>query len=655
MTNNTAIILVFIFFFANLQHSFSQNTDDTTSYSICSKPFSCGTLITNVSYPFWGGNRPHFCGTHGFKLTCTNNNNNQTTASLQLGLQNFHVLAINQTQSTMRIVRTDFVYDQCSSNHNHLTNTSLNGSPFTFLPNTLQNITIFYDCPSGNPSLVGKTNTFTCQNDSRKHGFYAVNATQTQQFRNCGVSVQVQVSRDNNVSGNNNLKKALDEGFDVQYDADLSSKCKTCIESGGVCGTNHTNSSDEFSCYCPTGTTNASSVCSSHNKSSKKHKVLKLVLGFLGTGIGLPLIAVIICRNKAKVWKFIKNQLGLMNKHDRNLEAFLESQGPLGIKRYSFSDVKKMTNSFKLKLGEGGYGSVYKGKLPNNGSSVAVKILNDSKGNNGEEFVNEVASISKTSHVNVVTLVGFCLEGRRKALVYEFMPNGSLEKFIHKKKDESTPSLSWDKLYQIAIGIAKGLEYLHKGCNTKIVHFDIKPHNILLDENYRPKISDFGLAKLGEKDESIMSMSYARGTVGYVAPEMCNKSLGGVSHKSDVYSYGMMLLEIVGGHKNANVEASCSSEIYFPQLVVYKKLELGSDLGLDGVMSREENELAKKMTMVGLWCIQTIPSQRPTISRVIDMLEGSMDSMEMPPKPTLSSPPRSTTDFSTASLSGDSV
>ncbi|XP_052116504.1 LEAF RUST 10 DISEASE-RESISTANCE LOCUS RECEPTOR-LIKE PROTEIN KINASE-like 2.4 [Arachis duranensis] len=384
----------------------------------------------------------------------------------------------------------------------------------------------------------------------------------------------------------------------------------------------------------------------------KRSRILKK-WGFLGTGIGLPLIAVIICRNKAKVWKFIKNQLGLMNKHDRNIEAFLESQGPLGIKRYNFSDVKKMTNSFKVKLGEGGYGSVYKGKLPN-GSSVAVKMLNDSKRNNGEEFVNEVASISKTSHVNVVTLVGFCLEGSRKALIYEFMPNGSLEKFVHKKADQSTPALSWDKLYQIAIGIAKGLEYLHKGCNTKIVHFDIKPHNILLDENYRPKISDFGLAKLGTKDESIMSMSYARGTVGYVAPEMCNKSFGGVSHKSDVYSYGMMLLEMVGGQKNANVEASRSSEIYFPQLVIYKKLEVGSDLGLDGVMSTEENELAKKMIMVGLWCIQTIPSQRPTISRVIDMLEGSMDSMEMPPKPTMSSPPRSTTDFSTASLSGDS-
>lgn len=357
------------------------------------------------------------------------------------------------------------------------------------------------------------------------------------------------------------------------------------------------------------------------------------------------------------MWKIIKTQFGKITRSDRDIEAFLESQGTLGIKRYSFPDIKKMTDSFKVKLGEGGYGSVYKGKLPNSNCYVAVKLLNESKGSGGgEEFINEVASISKTSHVNVVTLLGFCLDGSRKALIYEFLLNGSLEKYIHNKvvskSKTSTPSLSWEKLYEIAIGIARGLEYLHKGCNTRILHFDIKPHNILLDETYRPKISDFGLAKLNTRDESIVSMSNARGTIGYVAPEMCNKSFGGVSHKSDVYSYGMMLLEMVGGgKKNANLEASHSSEIYFPHLVIYKKLELGSDLGLDGVVSTEENEIAKKLTMVGLWCIQTIPSHRPTISRVIDMLEGSMDSLEMPPKPVVHSPSRSISEFSSASES----
>ncbi|KAJ7975152.1 Receptor-like kinase [Quillaja saponaria] len=334
----------------------------------------------------------------------------------------------------------------------------------------------------------------------------------------------------------------------------------------------------------------------------------------------------IICcfRHKKKFRKVTKNE--------KDIEAFIINHGPLNVKRYKFMDVKKMTDSFKVKLGEGGYGGVYKGKLFN-GCPVAVKFLNSSKGN-GEEFTNEVASISRTSHVNIVTLLGFCFEGGKKALIYEFMPNGSLEKFIYNKP--SNPTLSWEHLHHIAIGIARGLEYLHRGCNTRILHFDIKPHNILLDENYRPKISDFGLAKLCTRKDSIISMQDARGTIGYVAPEVWNRNFGGVSHKSDVYSYGMMILEVVGGRKNINVDVSHTSEIYFPHWV-YKHLDQGSNLGLHGVVSTLDNEIARKMILVGLWCIQTFPSDRPAISRVIEMLEGNMESLQLPPRPTLSS------------------
>ena len=336
----------------------------------------------------------------------------------------------------------------------------------------------------------------------------------------------------------------------------------------------------------------------------------------------------------------------LTGKNDLDIEAFLKDRGTLAQKRYKFSEVKKMTNSFKVKLGEGGFGAVYKGELLS-GCPVAVKILNSSKGN-GEGFINEVSSISRTAHVNVVTLFGFCLEGSKKALIYEFMHNGSLDKFIYNKGLEATASLSWDNLWQISLGIARGLEYLHRGCNTRILHFDIKPHNILLDENFCPKISDFGLAKLCPRKESIISMSYARGTVGYVAPEVCNKHFGGISHKSDVYSYGMMLLEMVGVKKNINAEVSQTSE-YFPDWI-YSRLEQGGDLTTDGEIATEEKEMARRMTIVGLWCVQTIPQDRPTMSRVIDMLEGNMNSLEMPPKPVLSSPARSVPEFTTSSL-----
>lgn len=246
-------ILTIVFFLTALPQYYSQNND---TFSICSQSFSCGSL-RNVSYPFWGGNRPHFCGSLGFKLSCMHN---QIT-SIQVGSQNFNVLNINQTASTMRMVRTDFVYDHCSSN---FTNTSLSASPFHFLP-TVQNLSIFYQCPSWN-STVG--NTFTCQNDSNKHAFYVVNGTQLQQLpglkKNCRVSIQVQVSQDVVLDSGNGveaLKNVLDGGFDVKFDAEWSSQCRTCKESGGVCGTNEKDSS-QFSCYCISGSHD--SACPTH-------------------------------------------------------------------------------------------------------------------------------------------------------------------------------------------------------------------------------------------------------------------------------------------------------------------------------------------------------------------------------------------------------
>ena len=319
----------------------------------------------------------------------------------------------------------------------------------------------------------------------------------------------------------------------------------------------------------------------------------------------------------------------------KSVEVFLKSCTSIALKMYCYSDVKKMTNSFKLKLGQGGFGSVYKGKL-HDGSLVAVKVLSELKGS-GEEFINEVASISRTSHVNIVTLLGFCFEGRKRALIYEFMSNGSLEKFIYDGSSSTERQLGWEKLYQIAIGIARGLEYLHRGCNTRILHFDIKPHNILLDEDFCPKISDFGLAKLCPRKESIISMLTARGTIGYIAPEIVCRNIGGVSHKSDVYSYGMMVLEMVGGRKNIEVVVDKTSEIYFPHWI-YQQLEQDGELGLCSIMNDEENMTAKKMIIVSLWCIQTDPSNRPAMTRVVEMLEGSLDSLQIPPKPFLSSP-----------------
>ncbi|XP_016672423.1 rust resistance kinase Lr10 isoform X2 [Gossypium hirsutum] len=310
------------------------------------------------------------------------------------------------------------------------------------------------------------------------------------------------------------------------------------------------------------------------------------------------------------------------------IEKFLEDYKAFKPSRYSFADIKRITNEFKDKLGQGGYGTVFKGRLSND-VLVAVKILNDSNGN-GEEFINEVGSMSRIHHVNVTRLVGFCADGYKRALVYEYLPNESLEKFIFAAKGENHV-LGWNKLQDIALGIAKGIEYLHQGCEQRILHFDIKPHNILLDQNFNPKISDFGLAKLCSKDQSAVSMTAARGTMGYIAPEVLSRNFGNVSYKSDVYSFGMLLLEMVGGRKNIDVTVENTSQVYFPEWA-YNHLDNGEETGIR-IENESHSEIERKLTIVGLWCIQWYPVDRPSMKVVIQMLEGEADSLTKPPNP----------------------
>ncbi|XP_049405395.1 rust resistance kinase Lr10-like [Solanum stenotomum] len=383
---------------------------------------------------------------------------------------------------------------------------------------------------------------------------------------------------------------------------------------------------------------------------TSKRGYLRIIWFMVATGASLftiGLLVLLFCFRKKILWyKYIRFWESNAEDHQK-VEEFLKNYGAYAPNRYSYTDIKRITGRFSSKLGQGGFGNVYRGSL-SNGSEVAVKVLNELKGS-GEDFVNEVASISRTSHVNIVSLVGFCFEGHKRALVYEFMPNGSLEKFIYEERSDSVRQLGWPILHKITLGIARGLEYLHRGCNTRILHFDIKPHNILLDEDFCPKISDFGLAKMCMKQESIVSMLGPRGTIGYIAPEIVCRNLGGVSHKSDVYSYGMMVLEMVGGRKNVDEGVDRTSEIYFPHWL-YQRVELDEELQLIGIMNEEENECARKMVIASLWCIQTDPSNRPSMSKVVEMLEGKLDSLQMPPKPYLFSPSRSEVDSSVVEL-----
>ena len=325
------------------------------------------------------------------------------------------------------------------------------------------------------------------------------------------------------------------------------------------------------------------------------------------------------------IYKFRRRHLSMFD----SIEGFLRSQNNLMPISYSYSDIKKMTKGFRDKLGEGGYGSVYKGKL-RSGRLVAIKVLGKPKAN-GQEFINEVATIGRIHHTNVVQLVGYCAERSKRALVYDFMPNGSLEKYIFSQ--EGNISLSCHQMYEISLGVARGIEYLHRGCDMQILHFDIKPHNILLDEDFTPKVSDFGLAKLYPTEDSIVSLTAARGTMGYMAPELFYKNIGGVSYKADVYSFGMLLMEMVGRRRNINVHADHTSQIYFPSWI-YDQFNEERAIEM-GETTEEERVMVKKMVIVALWCIQMKPSDRPSMTKVVKMLEGNVEQLRMPPKPFL--------------------
>nr|XP_017221624.1 PREDICTED: rust resistance kinase Lr10-like [Daucus carota subsp. sativus] len=354
-------------------------------------------------------------------------------------------------------------------------------------------------------------------------------------------------------------------------------------------------------------------------------------------GISMVLVTLVVLYYATKSYKQKK-------KHLLKIEVFLEDYKALKPSRYSYADIRKISNNFNVKLGEGGYGSVYKGQLSND-VFVAIKVLNDKVDDkrSGEDFINEVSTIGLIHHVNVVRLVGYCADSCRRALVYEFQPNNSLEKYVYSREIQNKAFLGWEKMKDIALGIAKGIEYLHRGCAQPILHFDIKPHNILLDRNFNPKIADFGLAKLCTTGQSMVSMTMARGTIGYIAPEVFSRNFGKVSSKSDVYSFGMLLLEMVGARDHTSAGTENTSEAYFPEWV-FHQLEQGRETRSQ-IEEEVNNNIAKKLTIVGLWCINWHPGDRPSMKHVIQMLQEE-DCPAIPPNPFSSASEKTASMFS---------
>ncbi|KAM2401110.1 hypothetical protein ACFX1X_029165 [Malus domestica] len=298
----------------------------------------------------------------------------------------------------------------------------------------------------------------------------------------------------------------------------------------------------------------------------------------------------------------------------------------MNLRHFTYEELKKATNEFEEELGRGTSAIVFKGVLaPDNGKSVAVKSLVAKVGENDLEFKAEVSAIGRTNHRNLVQLLGFCYEGEHQMLVYEFMSNGSLASFLF---GELRPS--WCQRRQIALGIARGLLYLHEECSRKIVHCDIKPQNILLDDSFTARISDFGLAKLLKIDQTLTTTGI-RGTKGYVAPEWLNRLP--ITAKVDIYSYGILLLEIIFCRKHFEVAAEDEDKVILADWAYdcYKQNNLHQLFKNDDEAMHDIKKM-EKYVMIAIWCIQEDPSLRPTMKKVALMLEGTVE-VSAPPDP----------------------
>ncbi|XP_028801992.1 cysteine-rich receptor-like protein kinase 2 isoform X1 [Neltuma alba] len=294
-------------------------------------------------------------------------------------------------------------------------------------------------------------------------------------------------------------------------------------------------------------------------------------------------------------------------------------EGPI---TYSYQDLRSATKNFsdENKLGEGGFGIVYKGTL-RDGKEVAVKKLTLRNSRKMEEgFESEVMLISDAHHPNLVQLLGWCSSGLIRILVYEYMKNNSLDKFLF---GEKKGFLNWKQRCDIILGIASGLTYLHEQFRVRIIHRDIKTNNILLDNDLQPRVADFGLARLLPEDRSHLSTKFA-GTLGYTAPEYAIH--GQLSEKADIYSYGIVILEIISGQRSKALKDDGDTEDDFLLPKAWKLYEKGMHLELvDNTLDPNEYDAdeVKKIIEIGLLCTQAFADLRPTMSEVIGLLQSS--------------------------------
>ncbi|KAI7727152.1 LOW QUALITY PROTEIN: hypothetical protein M8C21_029987, partial [Ambrosia artemisiifolia] len=518
--------MIIVFCFMSLILSCHSTTNPTISTPICPESYCPG--LAPFRYPFYNVTDTR-CGL--FKVTCTS-----TAAEIQLGGEPYEIARnFDFDQSYSSLLLWSGTYEQLVNNNSCealMTNVTYpSPNPALYTSSISPNITLFKCTENVTYFEQHSYNSYTGCKD---HNFYYnyLNGTVPSNLPHTCQVVHLPMKVPGPGVNETNIFSLLTSSSFLYLN--LSHSCSDCLKNRRLCNTE--NGQDV---QCLDVKWGPGKEATNQEKQGRGRAIkISVIAGSVFLLILSFVIFIIWLLGEEKM----KTGWRKKAKYNVKVEMFLKDHEFLAPKRFSYAEVEKMTNSFKFKLGQGGFGTVFKGVLKNQ-NLVAVKVLNKLKGD-GEDFINEVASVGRTSHVNI---------GHKKALIYEFMPNGSLERFIYNHGSSSSSQLGWEKLHQIAVGIAR---------------------------------------------------------------------------------------EMVGGRNNSEIGVDHTSEIYFPHWI-YKKVELHEEqLGLHGIVCDEENMIARKMIIVGLWCIQTNPLSRPTITRVLEMLEGDLASLEIPPKPYLSSPPR---------------
>lgn len=354
-------------------------------------------------------------------------------------------------------------------------------------------------------------------------------------------------------------------------------------------------------------------------------------------GIAIPLVAILLCSTFTFLW-LRRPKKGVLSSQDRaganrieeNALVWTIEQKSSEFTLFDLSELLEATKSFaeENRLGQGGFGPVYKGQL-SDGQEIAVKRLASHSGQGFTEFRNEVELIAKLQHTNLVRLLGCCIQGEEKILVYEYLPNKSLDFFIFDERQSSL--LNWYKRRAIIEGVAQGLLYLHKHSRLRVVHRDLKASNILLDQDMNPKISDFGLARICSSNDAEGNTKRVVGTYGYMSPEYASEGIYSV--KSDVFSFGVLLLEILSAKRNSGFHQYGD----FLNLLGYTwhLWEIGRWLDLVELsISKEMHEAeARRYINIALMCVQENADDRPTMSDVVAALNSESVVLPEPKHP----------------------